>query len=736
MPTQNASNSEELIRRLPGLAFVLDGKGLIRHWNHNAELLTGITGNDLSGRSLLTLVQEAEKAHMADRLQDAAATGQAQTEIHLVLKDHALRYYHFWLSALQTADGLRLLALGHDVTERVQAESGLRDSEARLAEAQSVAHLGNWNLDLVSNVLHWSDEIYRIFEIDPAKFGASYEAFLNVIHPDDREKVNKAYTDSVASRKPYSIDHRLRMPDGRIKWVHERCVTLYDENWRPLRSIGTVQDITERKKTEWALAERVKEQRCLHLVSALANRPDLDEPELLTQSLTSLVAAFQYPEITRARMLHRDHVHQSPDFRTSPWRLASDLRVDGVLEGTLEVYYLQERLPAVEGPFLAEERALLDAVAGVLGQMLSIRRAAQTARERLRRVEVQASALAAVVSSPAIAAGEVEQLAREITEHAVRATGVERANVWLFNTDETELHCIDLYEKTPARHSAGMELTEAQFRNEFRALKEKPYVDADDALTDPRTAGYTESYLKPLRITSMLDAVIAVSGRHLGLVCLEHVDQPHHWEEDEINFAHQLTVKLALAISNRDRVQAEHALQRSVRALKTLSAGNHALLHATSEEGLYQEMCRIAVEIGGYRMAWVGLAEHDAAKTVRPVASAGSDGNYIGQAHITWADTERGRGPTGLAIRSGAPVIAQDFAHDPKLAPWREQAHKHGFESSVALPLKTGSETFGAFMIYAPEPDAFHGDEMAMLTEMANDLAFGIAILRLRKVNE
>lgn len=126
----------------------------------------------------------------------------------------------------------------------------LRESEASLSEAQRMAHIGNWELDLVNNVLSWSDEIYRIFEIDPKKFGASYEAFMEAIHPDDRPMVNDAYTSSLNSKTPYSIDHRLLFPDGRVKYVHEQCATFYDEEGKPLRSAGTVQDITERKQAE------------------------------------------------------------------------------------------------------------------------------------------------------------------------------------------------------------------------------------------------------------------------------------------------------------------------------------------------------------------------------------------------------------------------------------------------------------------------------------------------------
>jgi len=134
----------------------------------------------------------------------------------------------------------------------------LRDSEARLKEAQELANIGSWELDLVTDKLLWSDEIYRIFEIDPEKFGASYEAFLDGIHPDDRERVNKAYTDSVQNRLPYDIEHRLQMKDGRVKWVKEHCQTFYSDEGKPIRSIGTVQDISESVKAKNAMVEANK----------------------------------------------------------------------------------------------------------------------------------------------------------------------------------------------------------------------------------------------------------------------------------------------------------------------------------------------------------------------------------------------------------------------------------------------------------------------------------------------
>jgi signal transduction histidine kinase/PAS domain-containing protein/ActR/RegA family two-component response regulator len=149
----------------------------------------------------------------------------------------------------------------------------LQNKQASLEEAQHIAQIGNWTLDPKNNKLIWSDETFRLFEIDPKQFAASYDAFLNAIHPDDRDAVDKAFTKSRSDRQPCAITHRLCMHDGRIKWVQERWVSEFDENGKPLHSSGTVQDITERKLAEAKLQE--SERRIQVKLNNLLS-PDID----------------------------------------------------------------------------------------------------------------------------------------------------------------------------------------------------------------------------------------------------------------------------------------------------------------------------------------------------------------------------------------------------------------------------------------------------------------------------
>ena len=172
------------------------------------------------------------------------------------------------ISVTYRADPGQLVVFCRDISERKRVSLEAQHSQLLLNEAQRLGKLGSWELDLLSGRLHWSDEMYRIFEIDPARFTHTYEGFLGVIHPDDRDKVNRAYTESLQNRRPYDVEHRLLFAGRRIKWVREHCTNTFDASGKPLRSVGMTQDITESKKAE---AEALKSEA--NLYAMLDNSP-------------------------------------------------------------------------------------------------------------------------------------------------------------------------------------------------------------------------------------------------------------------------------------------------------------------------------------------------------------------------------------------------------------------------------------------------------------------------------
>ena len=188
-------------------------------------------------------------------------------------------------------------------------------------------------------------------------------------------------------------------------------------------------------------------------------------------------------------------------------------------------------------------------------------------------------------------------------------------------------------------------------------------------------------------------------------------------------------------------ITAQHAVEQAnrqaVRALRLLTDCNIALFRADSETSLLNQICRLVCESGGYRMAWVGLAEPNAQKSVRPIAHWGVDADYLDTIRISWdIESPLGQGPTGVAIGTGVAQVNTDFLHNPRTAPWRANAQAHGFQSSVALPIRRHGEVRAALMIYAVEPDAFGPDEVKLLEELAGNLAFGLDTLDERRRRE
>ena len=241
--------------------------------------------------------------------------------------------------------------------------------------------------------------------------------------------------------------------------------------------------------------------------------------------------------------------------------------------------YLVTLIPAKRAYGHIAPTGILVTAAGVplllLWSAFRMERMRKAAHLAAMRKQQQAEIAASLAVSPWLAEGNVRELSALLTESVSVAFNIGRVGVWLFEENRSLLMNVDNYSADTAEHTSGTVLSEYEFRDEFKVLKQDKYVDGNDPLTDPRLAGYVEGYIKPNRITAMLDAVIRLGGDALGAICFEHVDKPHHWEEDEIVFACQLADQMAIAVSNAERRKAETALRESnIRLEKAIARSN------------------------------------------------------------------------------------------------------------------------------------------------------------------
>jgi signal transduction histidine kinase/sensor domain CHASE-containing protein len=183
----------------------------------------------------------------------------------------------------------------------------------------------------------------------------------------------------------------------------------------------------------------------------------------------------------------------------------------------------------------------------------------------------------------------------------------------------------------------------------------------------------------------------------------------------------------------QERKKTEIALRQTNRALRLLTLCNTIVVQAKDEASLLKDLCRIAVDAAGYRMAWVGRAEHDERRTVTPVTFAGPGEGFLDRVHVSWADDEYGRGTAGNAIRKRAPAIGRDLLNNPNFAAWKDAFRTRDFSSAIAIPLIVEDEVFGVLLIYAAEPDAFDTTEAGLLKDLGENIAHGISALRAKE---
>jgi PAS domain S-box-containing protein len=260
------------VEHSPATVVITDAEGSIQYVNPKFTELTGYTAEETLGKNPSILSSGKHPPEFYRDMWETIKQGKEWRGEFCNLKKGGEPYWESAsISVVRDEQGIitHYVAVKEDITQRKRDEEALRLSESSLAEAQRIARLGNWDWDIRADSLFWSDEIYRIFGLKPQEFGATYEAFLQSVHPEDRELVKEAVNRALRANEPYSIDHRIVQPQGTIRIVHEQAEVFHDPSGLAVRMVGTVQDVTTQKQNERDREERLRFERLLSDLSAM-----------------------------------------------------------------------------------------------------------------------------------------------------------------------------------------------------------------------------------------------------------------------------------------------------------------------------------------------------------------------------------------------------------------------------------------------------------------------------------
>ncbi len=565
--------------------------------------------------------------------------------------------------------------------ERRQAEGALHEREEELREAQRLARVGSWWWDTRADSVTWSEELYRIAGRDPKLPAPGYQEHSRFFTPQSFTRLNAAVEEAIQTGTPYEVDLEMVRADGVVRSVTGRGEVQRDADGQVVLVRGTVQDITERKQADEALQKSAEEIRDLYN-RAPCGYHSLDKDGVFVRINDTELDWLGYARNEVIGKMHFSDLLTAEGLKTfGKW--FPRLKAEGMIQ---DVEFELLRKNGSSLPVLLSATAITDRH----GHYVMSRSTLYNMTERKR----------------------TEAALRQSQVNLNRAQAVAHIGSWYLDVPQNRLTWSDeVFRMFGVPKGTGLT---------YEAFVSMVHPEDRERIDQAWTAALRGA---PYDIEHR----IVVGGE------LKWVRERAQVEFDKDGNPVE-GIGTVQDITERKRVEKE--LLRVNRAHRALSSCNQALLRATDESVWLQEVCRVIVNEAGYRLCWVGYAEPDDAKTVRPVAQAGFDEGYVQMVNVTWADTEHGRGPTGTCIRTGQTQVVTDVATNPRFAPWRSEALKRGYASIIAIPIVVDSELFGALTIYSSETEAFRDEEVMLLSELAADLGYGITTLRTRAERE
>jgi len=657
---------------------VVDKEGRLTEVNESCARMSGYTMNELQGMQISDFEVTDKEINLAARVRDIIVTGESRFESQHLRRDGSLLHIEISVQ-YQGNHGGQFIAFLHDITARKQAEEKLRQSEERYKSLFQ----GNYSVMLLIN-----PENGEIRDANPAAckfYGWSRSELcvkniseINTLPPDE---IGLNMHKSLAEKQNhYLFSHRLASGELRDVEVYSGPIGIHESTL--LYTI--IHDITEQKKAEEALL--MSEQRLDAVFNGVTE-------SIMMLDLEGNILMGNQTAADRWGLLLEELPGKNA-FELSPPDIRNKRRgqIQDMISTGSFVRFEDKRMGAIYDLtfYPVQENS------GEINQFVAF----------IRDVTEQK---------------EAEEALRISEEKFRNLVWGMQAGILLF-TPGFEV----ILSNPKAFELLGINESQLQKVPFFYQDMKVIHDDGSAFLQEDQPVAQVIATGKTVR-----DCIMGVVNSSTGVLNWLLVQA-----EPQLGKDGKLQQVICTFIDISELKKKDDELKKLNQTLAALSKSSQAMVHSMDETEYLGQVCNIVREDCGYSMVWIGFSEENEAKNIKPVANAGFEDGYLETIRLSWGDNEFGRGPTGQAIRTGQTSICTNMLTDPTFMPWREDALKRGYSSSISIPLLNSGIAFGAITIYSRKLDPFTEDEVKLLNELANDLAYGITAIRLRKAHQ